>query len=345
MYTPCVPTFLGEKRISVDTLSVIQQIDWHYLLLAWKVNVSDRQRTETKRDSNSNSVLSSQEDIDEENERNDCYDSLFTLCDCEPCKTKWLLKFQPEQRAKANEAYSLFRDAQAILQEGIKEKRFRIEALLYFVEAKSGDEGIYIYPPHDKAGKIGNAGETRPPIFFPMLRQQHPSERNGRCISLCDFVSPQKDYVGLFAVTVHGGDEWSEEKVAKGDDYNGLLIKSVADRLAEATASWLHEKIRNEYWGYAKETQAKGIRPAFGYPSIPDLSMLFEADKILDLSQIGIRLTENAAMKPNASICAMHISHPQAFYFSVGAIGDDQREEYAKKRGMTSKEIRKWMTL
>lgn len=176
-----------------------------------------------------------------------------------------------------------------------------------------------------------------------MLRQQKSGERTDCFVSMADFIAPSDDYIGMFALTVKGADEWAEEVLSRGDDYKALLIKSVADRLAEATSVWLHEKVRKEFWGYADITQAKGIRPAFGYPSIPDLSMLFEANKIINLSDIGIHLTENGAMKPNASICALHIAHPKAFYFMVGEIGADQKENYARLRNMTVGEIEKWL--
>lgn len=259
------------------------------------------------------------------------YEGLETLCDCEACKVQWLNKFRPEEKEKAKEAYQLFRDAQEVLRDGITGNRFHPQAIVYFAEAKSKGEGISI---------IENGKEK---LYLPMLRQQHPSERGDFCLSIADFISPEKDYIGMFAVTIHGGDEWAEEERVKGDDYRSLLIKSVADRLAEATAVWLHEKIRNEYWGYGEITHAEGLRPAFGYPSIPDLSMLFEADKLMNLSNIGITLTENGAMKPNASICALHISHSKAFYFMVGKVGDDQLKEYARQRGMSVEELKRWM--
>ncbi len=259
------------------------------------------------------------------------YDGLETLCDCEACKVQWLNRFRIEDKEKAKEAYQLFRDAQEVLRNGIERKRFQPQAIVYFAEARSEGEGISILE------------DEKERLYLPMLRQQHPSEKGDFCLSVADFISPRKDYIGIFAVTIHGGDEWSEEEKKKGDDYRSLLIKSIADRLAEATAVWLHEKIRNEYWGYGEVSQAEGIRPAFGYPSIPDLSMLFEANKLINLSDIGITLTENGAMKPNASICALHISHPKAFYFMVGKVGEDQMEEYAKQRGKSVEELKRWM--
>ncbi len=259
------------------------------------------------------------------------YDGLETLCDCEACKVQWLNRFRSEDKEKAKEAYQLFRDAQEVLREGMEKNRFQPRAIVYLAKARSQGDGISILE------------EEEEKLYLPMLRQQHPSEKGDFCLSIADFISPKKDYIGMFAVTIHGGDEWAEEEREKCDDYRSLLIKSVADRLVEATAVWLHEKIRNEYWGYGEITHAEGIRPAFGYPSIPDLSMLFEANKLINLSDIGITLTENGAMKPNASICALHISHPKAFYFMVGKVGEDQMNEYAKKRGKSVEELKRWM--
>ena len=206
-----------------------------------------------------------------------------------------------------------------------------MSAILFFAKAHSQDEGILIT---EEEGKE---------LYLPMLRQQHPSERNDYCLSMADFISPKEDYIGLFAVTVHGGDEWAERMKNEGDDYTSLLIKSVADRLAEATAEWLHEEIRSNYWGYAKATGAEGIRPAFGYPSLPDLSLIFEANKLLNLKDIGVSISENGAMKPNASICGLHISHPQSCYFMISKIGTDQKEDYAKRRGVSLMELGRWL--
>ncbi|MBR2261932.1 MAG: 5-methyltetrahydrofolate--homocysteine methyltransferase [Paludibacteraceae bacterium] len=300
MYKPITPQFIGRKILShIDFLPVLQRIDWRYFFYAWRLTGN--------------------------------YKGLETLCDCEACKVQWLLRFSPEEKEKANEAYQLMKDAKEILRKGIVEKIFDLSAILLFAKAHSQGEGILLT---DKEGKE---------LYLPMLRQQHPSERNGYCLSMTDFISPKEDFIGLFAVSVHGGDEWAERVRTEGDDYTSLLIKSVADRLAEATAEWLHEEIRSNYWGYAKTTGAEGIRPAFGYPSLPDLSLLFEANKLLHLEDIGIFISENGAMKPNATICGLHISHPEATYFMIGKIGADQKEDYAKRRGLSTTELGKWL--
>lgn len=300
MYSPVTPTFIGKKIFeSVDIRQILPRIDWRFFFHAWKMTGN--------------------------------YEGLDTLCDCAACKTQWLLRYRPEERGKAEEAYKLMRDAQEVLREGISEGIFSISAMLCFSEAHSEEEGIQI---HDLDGK---------PLYLPMLRQQHPSERNNCCLSMSDFISPATDYVGIFAVTVHGGDEWAERVREEGDDYTSILIKSVADRLAEATADWLHEQSRNHYWGYGKVTGREGIRPAFGYPAMPDISLLKEVDAAIHLSEIGIQLTENCAMRPNASICGLHIAHPQSFYFMVGEIAEDQKRSYAAQRNTSVEELNKWL--
>lgn len=300
MYQPIQPTFLGKKIIDpVDIRQILPRIDWRFFFHAWKMTGN--------------------------------YEGLDTLCDCAACKTQWLLRFRPEEKEKAEEAYKLMRDAQAVLREGIQENIFSISAMICYTEAKSVEEGIQF---KEIDGQ---------PLYLPMLRQQHPSERNNCCLSMTDFISPQKDYIGIFAVTVHGGDEWAERIRLAGDDYTSILIKSVADRLAEATADWLHEQSRRKFWGYWEKFQTEGIRPAFGYPAMPDISLLKDVDKVFHLSDIGIELTENCAMRPNASICGLHISHPRSFYFMIGEIAEDQKRSYAAQRGTTVEELSKWL--
>ena len=132
-----------------------------------------------------------------------------------------------------------------------------------------------------------------------------------------------------------------------------MLAQTLADRLAEATAERLHEQVRKEFWGYAPEEQLsipemlserfQGIRPAVGYPSLPDTSLNFIIDRLLDMQGIGIRLTEHGAMRPHASVSGLMISHPQARYFNLGKIGDDQLADYADRRGIPVEMMRKFL--
>ena len=143
------------------------------------------------------------------------------------------------------------------------------------------------------------------------------------------------------------------EKRYADDPYMRMLAQTLADRLAEATAERLHEQVRKEFWGYAPEEQLsipemlaerfQGIRPAVGYPSLPDTSLNFIIDRLLDMQGIGIRLTEHGAMRPHASVSGLMISHPQARYFNLGKIGDDQLADYADRRGIPVEMMRKFL--
>ena len=153
-------------------------------------------------------------------------------------------------------------------------------------------------------------------------------------------------------VTLVGGHQQVEFE-REGDTYNSMLLQTLTDRLAEATAEYLHEKVRKEYWGYAKDeslsipdlykVKYQGIRPAIGYPSLPDQLLNFTLDGLLDMSQIGVSLTENGAMYPHASVCGLMFAHPASQYFSVGKIGEDQLADYAGRRGKTVEEMRKFL--
>jgi len=183
---------------------------------------------------------------------------------------------------------------------------------------------------------------------IPLLRQQQ-----GTFLCLADFVRPAssgiKDRVGLFATSVDS----SMEADFGEDAYMKMMMQLLADRLAEAAAERMHEKVRKEYWGYAPDEHLSipemllekfvGIRPAVGYPSLPDTSLNFLLDELLDMKQIGIRLTESGAMKPHASVSGLMIAHPQARYFNIGKIGEDQLRDYASRRGLPVELCRKFL--
>ena len=187
------------------------------------------------------------------------------------------------------------------------------------------------------------------------------SEANARYYSLSDFIRPandgKPDYAGLFAITAGNEIQRRIELLRRdGDDYTALLLQSLADRLAKAAAEWLHRQIRREFWGYAPDepdldlqsllsVRYRGIRPAVGYPSLPDHSLFFDWDRALDFSRIGITLTENGAMMPNASVAGLYIAHPDARYFHIGHIDETQREHYAHRRGFTPEETSKWLSV
>ena len=185
---------------------------------------------------------------------------------------------------------------------------------------------------------------------LPLLRQQQ-----GKPPYLClsDFILPlsrgESDKIGLFATSVDMGLETDFD----ADPYQKMMVQLLADRLAEAAAERMHEQVRKVYWGYAKDEtlsipellveKFQGIRPAVGYPSLPDTSLNFVLDDLLDMKQIGIRLTESGAMKPHASVSGLMFSHPQARYFNLGKIGEDQLRDYARRRGLPIEVVRKFL--
>ncbi|EFC73257.1 vitamin B12 dependent-methionine synthase activation domain-containing protein [Prevotella melaninogenica] len=186
----------------------------------------------------------------------------------------------------------------------------------------------------------------------PMLRQQKviPGKPN---LCLADFIRPAssgiKDAIGLFATSVDAAFTSNNEE----DPYQRMLSQTLADRLAEATAEKFHEDVRKKYWGYAADEQLtikdllaeryQGIRPAVGYPSIPDTSMNFLLYELLDMKGIGINLTESGMMVPHASVSGFMFAHPQSRYFDLGKIDDDQLEDYARRRNKPVEELRKYL--
>jgi 5-methyltetrahydrofolate--homocysteine methyltransferase len=190
-----------------------------------------------------------------------------------------------------------------------------------------------------------------------MLRQQEviPDRRPNR--SLADYIAPREsgvpDYLGMFAVTAGiGTDDLVARFEREHDDYNAIMVKALADRLAEAFAEYLHAQARKD-WGYGEgegftnedliAEKYRGIRPAYGYPACPDHSEKFKLFRLLDAGRQGITLTEAGAMMPAASVSGLYFSHPEAKYFTVGRIGRDQLESYAKRKGMAVEEAERWL--
>jgi 5-methyltetrahydrofolate--homocysteine methyltransferase len=205
-----------------------------------------------------------------------------------------------------------------------------------------------------------NEEDKTPFSSFHFLRQQNKKAQNLPNFSLADFIMPEsfgkKDYFGMFAVTTGLGIEKQLEKYkALQDDYSDIMIKAIADRLAEAFAECLHKKVRTEYWGYEPQEKLsnedligenyKGIRPAPGYPACPDHTekrILFD---ILDAeNQAGIQLTESFAMYPASSVSGYYFSHPDSKYFGLGKIEKDQVTEYATRKGMSIEEAERWLS-
>ena len=200
---------------------------------------------------------------------------------------------------------------------------------------------------------IRDRKETGQFLVFPLLRQQTPKRDGSPFLCLSDFIRPLSsgipDTIGAFASCIDADMEGLYEQ----DPYKHLLVQTLSDRLAEAATEKMHEYVRKEAWGYAKDESLsmpdllvekyQGIRPAVGYPSLPDQSINFLLDELLDMKQIGITLTENGAMYPHASVCGLMFAHPAAEYFSVGKIGEDQLEDYARRRGKSIEEICKFL--
>ena len=267
------------------------------------------------------------------------YEGIETVCDCASCITGWLQKIPESERAKAEEAIKLYKDAQEMLREFREKKVLTINAAVGIYPAYAEDDDIFVI--HD--GKQ---------ICIPTLRQQQPSS-DGYCYALADFIKPADDYLGVFATTVLGVETFAEGYEKNNDDYSSILAKTLSDRIAEATAEWLHYEVRTKYWGYSPDEKKdisemykvhyQGIRPAVGYPSLPDQSIIFELDPLIKFNNIGIQLTENGAMYPNASVCGIYFAHPKSKYFLIGKIDENQLNNYAKRRGKSPDIIRKWL--
>ncbi len=254
---------------------------------------------------------------------------------CDSCRAGWLASFPKNERAKAAEAMQLHKEANRML--NAVDGRFKVYAVYRLMDANADGDNLLL-------------NGTR----FPLLRQQTRIKPEDPFLCLSDFVRPLAsgitDTVGGFATTI---DKRMEEEF-KEDDYKHLLIKTLGERLAEAAAEKIHETIRKEVWGYAKDEQLtmkqllnedyQGIRPAVGYPSLPDISVSYLLDELIDMKRIGIRLTENGMMQPHASVCGLMFAHPASRYFAVGKIDEDQLADYAKRRNIPIGQIRKYLT-
>jgi 5-methyltetrahydrofolate--homocysteine methyltransferase len=185
-----------------------------------------------------------------------------------------------------------------------------------------------------------------------MLRQQVDHGDDKPYLSLADFIAPQGDHLGAFALTAGlGVDELAGRFSAEHDDYRAIMTKALADRLAEAFAEYLHEEVRRSWYETGPKLAGedliaekyRGIRPAFGYPACPDHSEKQTLFSLLDARSIGMELTESGAMTPTAAVSGLYFGHPQSRYFMVGKIGRDQVEDYARRKGMTAAEAERWL--
>lgn len=306
-YKPIVPAQSGVRVIPCIPLEeIIPYIHWTFFFSAWKL--SGR------------------------------FSEITQVHDCEACRASWLAAFPKESREKAKEAMQLYRDAVKLLECLTEMKVEYCKAVYGFFPANSDGDNI----------RIGN-------VLLPVLRQQVKKEEKV-CKSLADYVMPlsegRADYVGAFVVTTGvGAESLKEQFEQEGDTYSSMLLQTLTDRLAEATAEYLHEKVRKEYWGYAPDeslsiadlykVKYQGIRPAVGYPSLPDQLLNFTVDRLLDMSQIGVTLTENGAMYPTATVSGIYIAHPDSQYFMIGPIDDVQLRDYAARRNLSEADVKK----
>lgn len=253
-----------------------------------------------------------------------------------------------EDEVVGEAATDLYNQAQAMLKDIIDNNRFDARAVFGMFPAQRTDaDTISVF---DEAGQ--NVTHT-----FEHLRQQSDKVTGKPNLSLADYIRAdreQQDYLGGFTVSIFGAEELANEYKAKGDDYSAILVQSLADRFAEAFAEHLHERIRKEFWGYKADEQLSneelikekyvGIRPAPGYPACPEHSekaVLF--DWLGSTDKIGTKLTEHFAMMPPSSVSGFYYSHPQSEYFNVGKISQDQLEDYAKRKGWTLDEAKRWL--
>ncbi|HYA37536.1 MAG TPA: methionine synthase [Candidatus Methylomirabilis sp.] len=248
------------------------------------------------------------------------------------------------------EATKLFNDAQAMLARAIEGKWLVAKGVIGLFPANSVEDDIEVY---------ADDSRRTPRMTLHSLRQQDekPPGRPNR--ALADLVAPKssglRDYLGGFAVGIHGAEETAKKFEQAHDDYNAILIKALADRLAEAFAERLHQRVRKEFWGYAAgekldnealiQEQYRGIRPAPGYPACPDhteKALLFD---LIDATRnTGVRLTESFAMWPAAAVSGFYFSHPESKYFAVGSLGKDQIENYARRKGMDVATVERWLS-
>ncbi len=244
------------------------------------------------------------------------------------------------------EATKLYNDANALLDRISKENWLTPKGVIGFWQAASDGDAVLV-----------NTGTETTTLQF--LRQQIQKAADQPNLSLADFIAPaatnKQDYIGAFAVTIHGIEPHVKAFEAQHDDYNKIMLQALADRLAEAFAEYLHEAVRKQYWGYVPDEALsnealikeayQGIRPAPGYPACPDHTEKYKLFALLDATnQTGISLTESLAMFPASSVCGWYFAHPQSQYFGIGKIQRDQLEDYAKRKGMPLELVERWLS-
>jgi 5-methyltetrahydrofolate--homocysteine methyltransferase len=252
----------------------------------------------------------------------------------------WELKGKYPAILEQPVARELYDDANTLLDEIIAEGLLRAGGAYGFWPAHSEGDDVLIEPHGADGG-----------VRLPMLRQQtvKPAGRPNRC--LADYVAPAGDHLGGFAVAVHGAEDLAATFEARNDDYRAIMVKALADRLAEAFAEWVHLRARRDWFEPDAEPSLedlhaerfRGIRPAFGYPASPDHSQKRALFDLLGAEDVGMALTESYAMTPAASVSGLLFAHPSSRYFSVGRIGEDQTEDYARRRSLDLSDVERWL--
>jgi 5-methyltetrahydrofolate--homocysteine methyltransferase len=269
----------------------------------------------------------------------------------------WEMKGKfPEILKDANvgvEATKLYNDANAMLDRIVNEKWLEAKGVIGFWEAKKiAPDTIVLKDEHGKEL-----------AHLESLRQQIKKAADQPNFSLSDFIRPYgfggehelADYMGAFAVSIHGIEPHLKRFMDDHDDYNKIMLQAMADRLAEAFAEVLHKRTRTEFWGYAKnedipvedlvKEKYQGIRPAPGYPACPDHTEKYKLFDLLNATETaGIQLTESLAMYPGASVCGWYFSHPESHYFGIGKILDDQLQNYAQRKDMSIEDMSRWLS-
>lgn len=274
---------------------------------------------------------------------------LLPYFDWSPFFWAWEIKGQYpqilENEKTREQAHKLYEDAKERLDEIINAEAFEVKALTAFWKAYSINNTVYI---EDEDGKQLEK--------FTFLRQQDSNViKKDTALCLSDFVAPKgtEDYLGAFAVSIHKVQEMADKFEKQNDDYNAIMVKILGDRFAEALAEYMHEKIR-KLWGYAAseklsnkeliQEKYQGIRPAPGYPACPDHTHKEKMWKVMQVEErIGSTLTESMAMEPASSVSGFYFSHPQAQYFNVGMLGEDQINAYAEEAGRSIEDVKKWL--
>jgi 5-methyltetrahydrofolate--homocysteine methyltransferase len=244
------------------------------------------------------------------------------------------------------EATKLYNDANALVDKIVAEQWLTAKGVIGFWEAASDGDEV----------EIKNQDST---VKLEFLRQQMQKSTNQPNFSLADFVAPKEtnkpDFIGAFAATLHGIEPHVKAFEAAHDDYDKIMLQALSDRFAEAFAECLHEKVRKDFWGYAKDERRSkedlikehyvGIRPAPGYSACPDHTEKYKLFDLLNATKTtGITLTESLAMFPASSVCGWYFSHPQSQYFGVGKIQRDQLADYAQRKAMKIEELERWLS-